>query len=110
MEVKYVVYYETTSKALWLRNFITSFYIVEGISKLLIIYYDNNVVVNFFLNYKSSASTKHFNVKYQFVREKIHEHITYIKHVFMNCMLIDSLTKGLVVEMYHKYVINIGFG
>ena len=47
-------------------------------------------------------------MKYQFVREKICENITCIKHISTNKMLADPPTKGLAVGIYHDHVINMG--
>ena len=40
------------------------------------------------------------------MKEKIHKHTAFIKHISMNEMLADLLTKGLVIGIYHNYVIN----
>ena len=59
-------------------------------------------------NNKSSAHIKHFDLKYQFVKEKIHKHITCIDYIPMDRMLMDPLIKGLTIEIYHGHVINMG--
>ena len=109
MEVEYVACYEATCEAIWLRNFISSFEIAESITRSLTIYCDNITAISFSYNNKSSAHTKHFDVKYWFVREKICEHQTHIEHIFTNRMLVDPLTKGLVIETFRKHVKNMGF-
>ena len=62
--------------------------------------------MNFSQNNKNSTCIKHLDVKYQFMREKMHEHVTCIEHISMNSMLMDPLTKSLVIRIYH--VTNIG--
>ena len=52
---------------------------------------------------------KHFDVKHQFLREKICKHVTSIEYISMNCMLANPLIKGLAIVMYHDQVINMGF-
>ncbi|RDY02667.1 hypothetical protein CR513_13846, partial [Mucuna pruriens] len=47
MEVEYVACYKVTRQAVWLRNFIFGFYLVESISKPLTIYCNNFIVVCF---------------------------------------------------------------
>ena len=42
------------------------------------------------------------------MRGKIREHITCIEHISMNKMLVNPLTKGLAVGIYHDHVINMG--
>ena len=108
MEAKYIACYEATWEAIWLRNLILGFLIIERISRPLTIYYDNIADVIFSQNNKNSTYAKHFDMKYQFARAKICGHITCIKHVSMNKMLVGPLTKGLIVGIYHDHVINIG--
>ena len=108
MEAEYVACYEPTKEVIWLRNLISGFPIIESISRPLTIYYDKIATVVFSLNNKSFSCMKHFDVKCQFVREKIREHITCIKHISMNEMLTNPLTKGLAVGIYHVHVINMG--
>ena len=67
MEAEYVACYKATCEVICLRNFISSFEIVESIARPLTIYCDNTTTVSFFHNNKSFTRTKHFDVKYQFV-------------------------------------------
>ena len=64
MEAEYVACYEATKEAIWLRNLISGFPIVESISRPLTIYCDNIATIVFSQNNNSSARTKHFDVKY----------------------------------------------
>jgi len=50
MKAEYVACYEATCQAIWLKNFITKLGVVESISRPLIIYCDNSVVVCFSRN------------------------------------------------------------
>ena len=81
MEAEYIACYEATWEVIWLRNFISSLKIVESISRPLTICYDNVVVVSFSHNNKSSTRMKHFDFKHQFVKDKVHEYHTSIRHV-----------------------------
>ena len=107
MEAEYVACYEATKEAIWLRNFIFGLKIVESILWPLTIYCDNATTVSFSQNNKSFACAKYFDVKYQFVREKVREHHTSMQHVSIGCMLTNPLTKGLAVKVYHDHVKNI---
>ena len=42
------------------------------------------------------------------MREKIHEHITYIEYISMDYMLVDPLIEVFAIGMYHDLVINMG--
>ena len=71
MEAKFVACFEATIHGLWLRNFISKLRIVNSISKLLRIYYDNFVAVFFSKNDKYSNSAKHMELKYLTVKEEV---------------------------------------
>lgn len=68
MEVEYVACYEAIRQAIWLRNFTSKFHLVESISKPLVVYCDNFVVVSFSQINKNSKHSKHFDTKYMFVK------------------------------------------
>ena len=106
METEYVSCYEATQEAIWLRNFISEFCLIESISRPLTIYYDNTIAMSFSQNNKTSTCTKHFDVKYQFVREKMHEYLTQIKYVLLDYILVHPLTKAFVVGMFKRYVLG----
>ena len=71
MEAKFVACFEATIHGLWLRNFISKLGIVNSISKLLRIYYDNFVAVFFSKNDKYSNDAKHMELKYLTVKEEV---------------------------------------
>ena len=66
----------------------------------LTIYCNNSATICFSQNNKNSACTKHFEVKYQFVREKIQELQTCIDHISNELMVADPLTKGLTTKVF----------
>ena len=90
------------------KNFIVGYNIVMTISRPLTIYFNNTTTMNFSLNNKSSTCTKHFDMKYQFIREKICKHVTCIKNIPTTHMLADLLTKGLIVNIFKDHVTNMG--
>ena len=63
--------------------------------------------MNFSFNNKSLVHTKYSDIKYQFVSEKILDHIICVEYISLDCMLKDSLTKGLVAVMYHDHATTI---
>jgi hypothetical protein len=108
MEAEYVACYEATCQAMWLKNLISRFKVVESISRPLVIYCDNTAAVHFSQNTKSSSRSKHFDIKYLFVREKILEFQTRIEHLATENMLADPLTKGLTVGAFQRHVTHMG--
>jgi len=108
MEAEYVACYEATCQAMWLKNLISYFKVVESISRPLVIFCDNTTAVYFSQNTKSSSKSKHFDIKYLFVREKILEFQTRIEHLATENMLADPLTKGLTVGVFQRHVTHMG--
>ena len=80
MEAKYVACYEATCQAVWLKNLISGFQIVESISRPLVIYCDNTAAVHLSQNNRSSTRSKHFDIKCLFVREKFLDYQTRIEY------------------------------
>ena len=108
MEVEYVACYEATCQAMWLKQLIFGFHIVESISKPLVIYCDNTAAVHLSQNNRSATRSKHFDIKYLFVREKVWEFQTRIEYTATGHMLADPLTKGLPIGVYQRHVTYMG--
>ena len=71
METEYVTRYEATCHAIWLRNFISTLEVVHSISRLLKLFCDNSIAVLFSKNSRSTSHSKHIDVKFFFVKEKV---------------------------------------
>ncbi|XP_057990617.1 secreted RxLR effector protein 161-like [Hevea brasiliensis] len=108
MEAEYVACYEATCQAIWLKKLISSMLVVESISRSLTIYCDNAHAVYFSQNHRNSSRTKHFDVKFLFVREKICESQTRIEHITTDRMIADPLTKALPISIFQKHVSHMG--
>ena len=108
MEAEYVTCYKATCQAMWLKKLIFGFHIVESISKPLVIYCDNTAAVHFSQNNRSATRSKHFDIKYLFVREKVRECQTRIEYIATGHMLADPLTKGLPIGVYQRHVTHMG--
>ena len=108
MEAEYVACYEATCQAMWLKKLFLGFHIVESISKPLVIYCDNTIDVHFSQNNRSATHSKHFDIKYLFVREKVREFQTRIEYTATEHMLADPLTKGLPIGVYQRHVTHMG--
>ena len=81
MEAEFVACYETTTLALWLRNFIIGLKIVDSISRPLKIFCDNSAVVFFSKNNKSGSRSKHIEIKCLKVRENVKKQKVSIEHI-----------------------------
>ena len=108
MEAEYVTCYEATCQAMWLKKLFFSFQIVESISKSLVIYCDNTTPIHFSQNNRSATCSKHFDIKYLFVREKVRKFQTLVEYTATGHMLADPLTKGLPIGVYQRHVTHMG--
>ena len=100
MEAEYVACYEATCHAIWLRNFISPLEVVHSIFRSLKLFYDNSTIVSFSRNTRSTSCSKHIDVKFFFVKEKVAESLISIQHMPTTSMLVDPLTKGLPICVF----------
>ena len=63
------------------------------ISRPLKLLYDNFVAASFSRNTRSTSRSKHIDVKFYFVKEKVVESLISVKHTPTTSMLVDPLTK-----------------
>ena len=71
-------------------------------------YCDNSVVVWFSKNNKTIGGSKHIDIKYLVVREKVQNGVVSIEHIKNTLMLADPLTKGLSPKLFMDYVARMG--
>ena len=100
MEVEYVTCYEATCHAIWLQNFISALEVVHSISRPLKLLCDNFAVISFSRNTRSTSRSKHIDVKFFFVKEKVAESLILFEHPPITSMLADPLTKGLSICVF----------
>ena len=81
---------------------------VDGISKPLTLYCDNEPAVFYANKNKSSAAAKHNGLKYRVVQHRIHDQTINVKHNNTTCMLADLLTKGLPPNIIREHVADMG--
>ena len=107
-EVEYVACYKATCHAIWLQNFILSLDVVYSISRPLKLFCDNSSVASFSRNTSSTSRSKHIDVKFFFVKEKVAESLISVEHTPMTSMLADPLTKGLPICVFQEHVTRMG--
>ena len=71
MEVEYVVCFESTCHAIWLRNFISTLEVVHSISRPLKLFCDNSAVVSFSRITRSTSLSKHIDEKFFLLKRKL---------------------------------------
>ncbi|RDX69004.1 hypothetical protein CR513_51943, partial [Mucuna pruriens] len=96
MVVEFVACFETSNHEIWLRNSVTSLRVVDGIERPLKIYFDNNSIVLYSNNNKSSTKSKFIDIKFLVVKERVQNNQIFIEHIGTSFILVDPLTKGLI--------------
>ena len=102
MEAEFIACFEASNQGIWLRNFITGLQIIEGIN------YDNKVSELYSKNNRSSSKSKHIDIKFPVVKERVHSGQVSIEHISTNSMIADPLTKGLPPKVFHEHVAQMG--
>ena len=110
IEVEFVSCFEATSHGVSLKIFIVGLRIVDSISRPLRIYCDNSAVVFMAKNNKSGSRSKHIDIKYLAIRERVKEKKVVIEHVSTELMIVDPLTKGMPPFRFKDHVDRMGLG
>lgn len=95
MTAEFIVCYEAFNHGVWLRNFITGLRIVDDIERPLKLFYDNKSTDLYSNNNRSSSKSKHIDIKFLVVKERVQSGQLSIEHIGTNFMVADPVTKGL---------------
>ena len=110
MEAEFVSCFEASSHGAWLKSFRSRLRIVDSISRPLKLYCDNSATVFMAKNNKSGSRSKHIDIKYLAIRERVKEKKLVIKHISPESMLVDPLTKGMPPKYFKDHVVQMGLG
>ena len=108
MEAEFIACYEALDHGIWLQNFIIELRIVDGIEKPLRINCDNKAAELYSKNNWSLSKSKHIDIKFLVVKERVQSLQVSIEHISTNSMIADPLTKGLPPKVYHEHVAHMG--
>ena len=92
---EFVSCFEATSHGVWLKSFISGLRVVDSISRPLKLYCDNFVAVFMAKNNKSGSRSKHIDIKYLAIRERVKHKKVIIEHISIELMITDPLTKDM---------------
>ena len=84
--------------------------IVDPVSRPLRMFCDNSDVAFMSKNNKSGSRSKHIDIKYLAIKERVKEKKVVIEHVTTELMLADLLTKDLPPQRFKDHVGSIGLG
>ena len=110
MEAEFVSCFEATSHGVWLKSFISGLRLVNTISRPLRIFCDNSAAVFFAKNNKSGSRSKHIDIKYLAIRERVKDNKVVIEHISTELMIADPLTKGMPPFKFKDHVSRMGLG
>ncbi|RVW20909.1 Retrovirus-related Pol polyprotein from transposon TNT 1-94 [Vitis vinifera] len=89
MEAEFISCFEATLHGVWLKSFIFKLRIVDSISRPLSIYCGNSNVSLWRKNNKSGSRSKHIDIKYLAIRERVKEKKVVIEHISTELMIVD---------------------
>jgi hypothetical protein len=108
MAAEFIACYEASNHGTWLRNFVTGLRVVDGIERPLKLFCDNKSAVLFSNNNRSSTKSKHIDIKFLVVKERVQNEQLSIEHIGTNSMIADPLTKGLLPKVFHEHTARMG--
>ena len=108
MAAEFIACYEASNHGIWLQNFVTGLRIVDNIDRPLRLFCDNQSAVLYSNNNRSSMKSKHIDIKFLVVKERIQSGKLSIEHIGTNSMIADPLTKGLPPNMFHEHTARMG--
>ena len=108
MFVEFVACCGASSQAVWLRNLILKLQVFDSISRPIVTYCDNNAVVFYSKNNKTSKGSKHMEIKYSTIKDLVKKGDIVIEHIRTESMLAGPLTKCLKPIAFKEHVVNMG--
>ena len=108
MQAEYLAIYEGACEGLWLRNFLIQTKAVDSIARPMKIYCDNSAAVYFSKNNKRSTNSKHIDLKYYSVRQRVKRKELVVLKISTLAQLADPFTKPMTVATFEEHATNIG--
>ncbi|KAL6506087.1 hypothetical protein OROHE_022616 [Orobanche hederae] len=108
MAAEFVTCYEASNHGIWLRNFVMGLRILENVERPLKLFCDNKSAVLYSNNNRSSSKSKHIDIKFLAVKEKVQSKQISIEHIGTDSMIADPFTKGLSPKVFHEHVARMG--
>ena len=78
--------------------------VVDSIERPLKLYCNNEPVVFYAHNNKSSGAAKHIDIKFYVVKKQVQDQTICLEHIRTNKMLADPLTKGLPPYVFREHL------
>ena len=81
---------------------------VDSIEISLNLYCDNEPVVFYAHNNKSSGAAKHIDIKFYVVKEQVQDQTICLEYISTKKMLADPLRKGLPPNVFREHLVGMG--
>ena len=105
-EAEYIAANLAVQEAIWLRSLLNDFGFVQ--EQPTNINEDNQGVIALCKNPKFHSRTKHIDIKYHFIREKIKDSEITLKYCSTQEIIADALTKPLGKIKFHRFKVLMG--
>ena len=108
MAAEFYACHLASDQGIWLKNYVTGLRIVNGIEKPLLIHCDSSSAVAYANSNRSTAKSRHIDIKYLIVKERVEKRLLSIEQISTNSNIADPLTKGLQPKAFLEHVANMG--
>jgi hypothetical protein len=82
--------------------------VVDSIERPLKLYCDNEPAVLYAHNNKKTKATKHINIRFYVVKEKIQDQTISLEHISTKKVIANPLTKGLPPSVFRECLADMG--
>ena len=105
-EAEYISSSEATKEAIWIRRFLLDIGHPQTLATTILI--DNQAAIAIARNPTFHARTKHIEIRYHFIREKLESGEIDVEYVPTDDQIADILTKGLARQKHEYFSTEIG--
>jgi hypothetical protein len=98
---------EAAKEAIWFQQLFRDLRIADETITTKI-YADNQGSMALAKNPEFHPRTKHIEIRYHFIREKLEEKLIHLDYCGTEEMIADLLTKGLIQEKHTKHALQMG--
>lgn len=103
MEVEFVVATTTVQECVWLRYFLHCLGVTSSLH-LVVIFYDNQVIITYTKDPKYHNQTKHINIEFNFIRDLVQQNEVNLKYITTYQMVANPLTNPIACDVYGFHI------
>ena len=108
MAAEYIACYEVSNHGNWLKIFVTNLKVVHGVERPLELYCDNMLAIMFANNNWSLTKSKHIDIQFLVVKERVQNGQLSIEHIGTNSMVANPLTKAVSTTVFREHIAYMG--